>query len=295
MDQDRLTHERVYGRPMDRVVVITGTSSGIGLATAVAFAEAGDTVVATMRNPARASDLIAAAADAGVDVQVMALDVTSDASVDASIAQVLDEHGRVDVLVNNAGLGMQATLHELSIDDLQRALDVNYLGVARVTKAVLPSMHAAGGGCVIVVTSIAGALGQPFNDAYCASKHAVEGLFESMRPVEAALGVKVCIVEPGPVATPFHDAADQIDSTDPAIMRLKANYRQMMDGTLDRAQSPDGVAEVIVAVADDPDAPLRHQTSRFTARLLERKLADLSGEQVIAMTSPWIQPSPEPA
>jgi NAD(P)-dependent dehydrogenase (short-subunit alcohol dehydrogenase family) len=279
---------------MDRIVVITGTSSGIGLATAVAFAQAGDTVVATMRNPARATALLAAAADAGVDIQVVPLDVTSDGSVDAAITQVLHEHGRVDVLVNNAGLGIQATLEELTIDDLQRALDVNYLGVARVTKAVLPSMHVAGAGCVIVVTSIAGALGQPFNDAYCASKHAVEGLFESMRPVEAALGIRVCIVEPGPVATPFHDSSEQIDGTDPAILRLKANYRQMMDGNLDRAQAAAAVAEVILAVADDPDAPLRHQTSRFTARLLERKLADLSGEQVIAMTSPWIQPAPEP-
>ncbi|MET0627546.1 MAG: SDR family oxidoreductase [Acidimicrobiia bacterium] len=279
---------------MDRVVVITGTSSGIGQATAIAFAQAGDTVVATVRNPARATELRSTADRAGVEIQVLALDVTSDESVDAAIERVLTEHGRVDVLVNNAGLGMQATLDELSIDDLQRALDVNYLGVARVTKAVLPSMHAAGAGCVIVVTSIAGALGQPFNDAYCASKHAVEGLFESMRPVEAALGVKVCIVEPGPVATPFHDSSEQIDSTDPAIMRLKANYRQMMDGTLDRAQDADGVAEVILAVADDPDASLRHQSSRFTARLLERKLADLSGEQVIAMTSPWIQPAPDP-
>jgi NAD(P)-dependent dehydrogenase (short-subunit alcohol dehydrogenase family) len=276
---------------MNRIVVITGSSSGIGLATALAFARAGDTVVATMRDPSRGGALATAAADAGVAVEVVTLDVTSDESVAAAIAQVVDEHGRIDVLVNNAGLGTSATLVEPSMDDLQRSLDINYLGAARVTKAVLPVMRAAGHGHVIVVSSVAGVVGQPFNDAYCASKHAVEGLYESLHPVAAALGVRACIVEPGPVATPFHDRSEQINSSDPEIARLKARYKEVIAPGVSRGQPAEEVADVIVAVADQPDAPLRTQTSRFTVRLIDRKIADLSGEAIIAMTSPWIAPA----
>src|SRR5262245_26817324 len=126
---DTLRRRQRKGSPMDRVVLITGTSSGIGLATAVAFATAGDTVVATMRDPSRAGALESAAAAAGVEVEVGQLDVTDDESVTAAFDRLLSMHGRLDVLVNNAGGGMRGTLEELSIDDLQRSLDLNYLGV----------------------------------------------------------------------------------------------------------------------------------------------------------------------
>lgn len=281
---------------MDRVVVITGTSSGIGLATAVAFGRAGDTVVATMRDPSRATALEAAAAAADVGLEVLPLDVTSDASVDQAFERVMHDHGRIDVLVNNAGLGVVATLEELTIGDLQRSLDVNFLGTARTTKAALPLMRQAGRGHLIAVSSVAGAVGQPFNDAYCAAKQAMEGLYESLCPVAATFGVRVCIVEPGPVATPFSQRADRFNAPDEAIARLKARYVEVTGVGTDRAraQPPEEVADVIVGVADQPDPPLRCQTSRFTTRLIERKLADITGEQVIAMTSAWIAPEPHP-
>src|ERR1700689_4422599 len=118
---------------MDRVVLVTGTSSGIGLATALAFAGAGDTVNATMRDIARSATLDAAAEAGGLKVEVRQLDVSSDESVTEAVAAALAEHGRIDVLVNNAGLGMVATLEELTIDDIRRSLDVNFLGVVRTT------------------------------------------------------------------------------------------------------------------------------------------------------------------
>jgi len=273
---------------MDRVVLITGTSSGIGLFTAVAFARAGDTVVASMRDPSRAAGLEAAARAAGVNVEVLPLDVTSEVSVADAFAHVIDVHGRLDVLVNNAGLGVTATLEELTMDDLQRSLDVNFMGVARTTKAALPLMRAAGRGRLIAVTSIAGAVGQPFNDAYCAAKQAVEGLYESLCPVAATFGVRVCIVEPGPVATSFLENSARFESPDEAIAVLKARYLAMMREGSDRAQPPAEVADVIVGVADHVDPPLRSQTSRFTTRLIERKLADITGHNVVALTSPWI-------
>jgi NAD(P)-dependent dehydrogenase (short-subunit alcohol dehydrogenase family) len=275
---------------MERIVVITGASTGIGLATAVAFGRAGDRVIATMRDPARAGALKAAVSSAGVGVEVLPLDVTSDTSVADAIGRVMDAHGRIDVLVNNAGLGVVASLEELTMDEIQRSLDINFMGVARTTKAALPLMRAAGHGHLIAVTSIAGAVGQPFNDAYCAAKQAVEGLYESLCPVAATFGVRVCIVEPGPVATSFSDKSARFDSPDEAIAVLKARYLAVMrDGSV-RAQPADEVADVIVGVADQADPPLRCQTSRFTTRLIERKLADITGENVVALTSPWIAP-----
>ena len=223
-------------------------------------------------------------------MEVLALDVTSDASVADALAHVMEQHGRIDVLVNNAGLAVLATLEELTMDDLQRSLDVNFMGVARTTKAALPLMRQAGRGHLIAVTSVAGAVGQPFQDAYCAAKQAVEGLYESLCPVAATFGVRVCIVEPGPVATPFNENAARFDSPDEAIAALKARYLAVMGSGGVRPQPPEDVAEVIVGVADQTDPPLRCQTSRFTTRLIERKLADITGENVIALTSPWIAP-----
>src|ERR1700712_1459842 len=170
---------------MSRVVVITGCSSGIGLATAVAFAQHGDTVIATMRHTNRDGRLLEALQTANTAATIARLDVTRDESVTAAIEQVLQDHGHIDVLVNNAGLGMAGTLEELSIDDLREVMEVNFFGAARVTKAVLPSMREAGGGRIIAMSSMAGAFGQPFNDGYCASKFALEGLYEALHPVAA--------------------------------------------------------------------------------------------------------------
>src|SRR3954447_18675534 len=177
-----------------RVVLITGCSRGIGLAAAVAFAERGDFVVATLRNlTAGAEPVRQALLAAGGDTDLLSLDVTDDRSVDAAIAAVLARHGRIDVLVNNAGLGYRGTLEELSISDLQASLEVNFLGAARTMKAVLPSMRQAGAGHIISVSSTAGAFGQPFDGACCAAKCALEGLCESLTAVARAFGVRVVV------------------------------------------------------------------------------------------------------
>ena len=192
------------------MVVITGSRSGIGRACAESFARAGDTVVATVRDPITAAPLRDALADTGARTEVRALDVTDDAQVAAALDAVLDAHGRVDVLVANAAISVEATLEDLPIDELRRVLDVNVLGAARAMKAVLPAMRQAGAGRIIAVSSMGGVLGQPFNDAYCASKFALEGLCASVAPVAAAHGVRVTLVEPGPVQGEFLDKTPSI-------------------------------------------------------------------------------------
>ena len=165
---------------MTRTALVTGASSGIGLETAVALSLAGFEVVATMRNLARREHLDARADGAGVTLDIRELDVQSQPSVLACIKAVLERYGQIDLLVNNAGSGYLGAMEQTSDATLQRVMDVNFFGVWRLTQAVLPSMRRAGSGHIISVTSIGGLLGQPFNDAYCALKFAVEGFMESL-------------------------------------------------------------------------------------------------------------------
>jgi NAD(P)-dependent dehydrogenase (short-subunit alcohol dehydrogenase family) len=277
--------------PDPRVVVITGASAGIGLEAAVRFAQHGDTVVATMRDVGRADALRAAAGDAGVVLEIAPFDVAEAAQCDDLFANVFDQHGRVDVLVCNAGVGMGGTLEELSLDDIARTMEVNFYGVVRPTKAVLPSMRERGSGHLIAVSSVGGAVGQPFTDAYCASKHAVEGLYESLHPVAARFGVHVSIVQPGPVGTEFGakttNGVDDEGAGLPVYADLRARQRAFMAPGRGKEQSPGDAAQVIVDVANADAPTLRYQTSRFTTRLVGMKLADLDGTAVPAWTSSW--------
>ena len=175
---------------MTRIALVTGTSSGIGLHTALGLARAGLSVVATVRDTSRADALREAADSAGVDLDIRALDVTD---ADAATALIADL-GVVDVLVNNAGRGAVGTLEQLSDADLQAQLDTNYLSVARLTRLVLPGMRERGHGRIVTVTSVGGAVGQPFADAYCGAKFAVEGLMQSLAPVVAPFGIDVAIL-----------------------------------------------------------------------------------------------------
>ena len=277
-------------RTVPRVVVVTGATGGIGLAAAVAFAASGDTVVATHRGSAPPAALAAAVTAAEGRMDALEVDVANEQSCESAIEFVMSRHGHIDVLVNNAGVGYVATLEQLTIDDLRRSMEVNFFGVARLTKAVLPSMRARRSGRVVAVTSLGGTLGQPFNDAYCAAKFAVEGLFESLYPVEARFGVFASIVEPGPVATAFRtNSARPSPGEDPELTELLARYDAMMSGGESRAQSPEGAAEVIVAVSREEKPLLRYQTSNFTTKLASLKLSDLTGERVTSFTAGWLE------
>lgn len=277
-----------------RVVVVTGASAGIGLAAAVAFAARGDRVVASMRDLSRKEPLEAAASAAGVELEFQELDVADDASVEGAFEEIHARHGRVDVLVGNAGIGLLGAIEEISMDELRRVMEVNFYGVVRTTQAVLPRMREAGSGHLIAITSLGGVMGQPFTDAYSASKHAVEGLYESMQPVLKRFGVHTSIVEPGPVGTRFHEKGvagrPPTSSAPNAYGPLWERYDKLMSGDEDRKQSPEDAAAAIVEVASEPDPHLRYQTHRFATRLASIKLADLNGDAVTSFTSKWLDP-----
>jgi len=272
----------------DRVALVTGASSGIGLLTAVTLARRPFTVIATMRDLGRSEALVRAAEQAGVEVELAALDVTSDDSVARCTTGILQRHGRIDVVVNNAGISQTGTLEELSIADMQRVLDVNCLGVARVTKAVLPAMRAAGRGHLIAVSSIAGVFGQPFNEAYCAAKFALEGMYEALAPVAAAFGISVSLVEAGMVATGFYERSGAGLPVPGPYAELRERFARTADAASQQGQAADEVAETIAEVATEQDPRLRYQTSPEVSRLLARKLADLDGEATQRLTRRWL-------
>ncbi|WP_338933214.1 SDR family NAD(P)-dependent oxidoreductase [Streptomyces netropsis] len=278
---------------VDRTVVISGTSSGIGLEAAVAAARAGWRTVATMRDTSRDAVLREAARKEGVAdlVEVRRMDVTDPGSVQACIAGVVADHGRLDAVVNNAGAGHVGTLEQESVEDVRAVMEVNFFGVLQVTHAALPHLRSSGGR-VVTVTSVGGVVGQPFNEAYCAAKFAVEGFMESLHPVAAGVGVTVTVVEPGAVASEFVSNAG-VDQD--ALLARAGVYAPALKAYLERtarsfagAQSPrDAAATVLEALTADAP-PLRLQTSDGARDFVGTKLADLDGGTVTRLTSGWV-------
>ncbi|MER7667640.1 SDR family NAD(P)-dependent oxidoreductase [Kitasatospora sp. NPDC096128] len=281
--------------PTGRVLLITGTSSGIGLAGAVAAARAGYTTVATLRAPDRAGALRAAAEAAGVAVDVRRLDVTDPDSVTDCLAAVHRTYGRLDAVVNNAGVSNSDPTLEMSTDAALRAnLDVNFFGVATVSRAALPLLRATGGR-LVTVGSVHGVVGQPFNEAYCAAKFAVEGFMEALAPVAAAHGVRVSVVVPGFVPdTAFGIFPDVDRSTLQAASGpyapTFADYLRWVGGAgwESAGQPAREVAEVVVRTLRAPRPPFRVPTNAWAADYLAAKLADPDGSAVQALAHGWL-------
>ncbi|MFI0809495.1 SDR family oxidoreductase [Streptomyces echinatus] len=275
-----------------RTVLITGTSSGIGLAAAVAAARAGWRTVATLRDTSRAGALREAAAEAGVELDIRQLDVTDEASVTAAVDGVIADYGRLDAVVNNAGAGHLGTLENDSMEDIRDVMEVNFFGVLNVSKAALPHLR-AGGGRLITVTSVGGVIGQPFNEAYCAAKFAVEGYMESLAPVARTLGVSVSVVEPGAVATEFvNNIGVDIDAdldagpyTGALRRYIDRTVEQFLDGS---AQTPASAAESVMEALHADRPAFRIQTTDWAHTFVGTKLADTDGSAVQGLTGAWV-------
>src|SRR5215212_6539262 len=181
-----------------RVALVTGGSSGIGEEAALGLKKAGFSVYAV----ARRVDRMVALADAGVGV--FGMDVTDDESMTAGVQRIVDEQGRIDVLVNNAGYGSYGAVEDVPIDEARRQFDVNVFGLARLTQLVTPHMRKQGSGRIINISSIGGKFYEPFGAWYHATKFAVEGFSDSLRLELKPFGIDVVIIEPGPIITEWN-------------------------------------------------------------------------------------------
>lgn len=269
------------------IVLVTGCSTGIGVHIAVGLAQAGHRVVATMRDLGKRQVLLAEAQKAGVELDLRALDVTEPASIDACVAGLMADYGRIDVLVNNAGAGVLASLEQTSDADLRWIMEVNFFGVWNLTKAVVRHMREAGKGRIVSVTSLGGMVGQPFNDAYCAAKFAVEGMMESLAPIALAMGIRVSVVEPGPVNTEFMTSANAASTQAEAAMtppyqRIAANYHALSaQAFASQGQSATEVAATVVEVVLAEMPPFRTMTSEMVRAMVAAKAGDETGNSVI--------------
>ncbi|MGW5239291.1 SDR family NAD(P)-dependent oxidoreductase [Monashia sp. NPDC004114] len=273
---------------MSQTALVTGTSTGMGLHTAIELARRGFTVVATMRDTSRRDALDAAASEGGVALDVRSLDVTDHDAARACVESVLDDHGRIDVLLNNAGRGAVGTAEQLSMDEVRAQLAVNYLGPVAMTKLVLPSMREHGSGRVLTVTSVGGAVGQPFADAYCGAKFAVEGFMQSLAPVALAHGVRVSVVEPAAVASDFVANVARPEVFDDAYSAQLSAYIDRTTAAFAAAQSSQDAARAIADAATAGEYRFRWQTSEQASAFVGASLADLDGMRVLGVTRAWI-------
>ncbi len=242
------------------VVLITGCSTGIGLHASVAFGRNGDTVVATMRNTSKADALRKAAADAGIEVEVLELDVTDDASARSAVNEVLARHGRIDVVVNNAGVGLSGAIEDFPEDQARASLETNFWGPVRMIRLVLPTMRAQGSGVIVNISSITGRLPSfPCYGFYAAGKHALGAMSESLAAEVAPFGIRVLCVEPGYYLTNLTDTVDTLGAQlDPSSPYADLSHF-MLDFTKDalvNGGDPADVAAVVVAAVADDASPL---------------------------------------
>lgn len=241
------------------VVVITGCRSGFGYEGALAFGRRGDTVHATLRDPSSGDRLVAAAAAEGLDVRISALDVTDDASVTAAIERVVAEHGRIDVVVNNAGVsGPQLPLEEQPEAAMRAAVETNVWGPIRVCRAVLPVMRAQGSGVIVNVSSVAARrAGSATTAIYGLTKAALSRLTESLHAEIVGFGLRAVALEPGSFATElFERDALVVDPSSPyaAVMAERVRRMAAFGG---EAAHPSIVAAAMLRAVDDPTTPVR--------------------------------------
>ena len=250
----------------DKIGVITGCSSGFGLLTSIELAKAGFQVVATMRNLGRRGDLDQAAKAAGVEgkIDVRALDVTAFDAMPEFVEGVVRDHGRIDVLVNNAGFAVGGFAEDVSLDELRLQFETNFFGTVAMTKAVLPVMRKQGSGHIIQMSSIGGLQGAISVSSYSASKHALEGWSESLRLEVNGLGIKVVLVEPGAFETGVWTRGAVMGKE--AKKQSSPNFQRSlrMRSVIEKIPKADPieVARAMVAIAQDPNPKLRYLVGR---------------------------------
>ncbi len=244
-----------------KVIIVTGSSSGIGLESALLLARNGYITYATMRSPEKDTSIKTAVQKEGLPIRVVQLDVTDDNSVKNAVDHIISESGRIDVLVNNAGYSLGGALEDLSMEEIKSQYETNLFGLIRVIQAVLPTMRKQRSGRILNISSGTGIFGFPGISAYVSTKFAVEGLSESIAYELEPFGIKVILIEPGFVKTNFeHAMVVAKKAQDPAspyselMQKLMANASELAKN----ASDAELVANVIVDAASNPNPRLRY-------------------------------------
>ena len=262
------------------VVLITGAGSGLGLEGALAFARNGDTVYASMRDRARAGSLLDAAADENLRLEVVELDVTCADTFAGVIGSIVGTAGRLDVLVNNAGIIRPGALEDISEKDLRAVIETNLVGPLLLARAVLPQMRAQRWGCIIMMSSLSGIAGLPGDLAYTASKFGLEGATEALRHEVDRFGIRVALVEGGMYATGIFEASLDTERLLPPTCPDDSPYRPLVEDrlravrrSLERAFHPRVIGELYVRIAGSDGSRLRWSADKVAETVLGKMWA----------------------
>ena len=262
-------------------VLITGTSRGIGLESALAFGRAGYKVHATMRNPSKAPELGERATKEKLPIAISMMDVDSDESVAGAIAKIQKDHGPIDVLVNNAGVERSGSVEELPLTEFRAVMETNYFGALRCIQALLPHMRQRRGGCIINVTSVAGRITCAPLSPYTASKWALEALSEALAGEMKTFNVRVAIVVPGIIDTAMARRISDLPGA--SAYRQRARFASLFEVSLKNPAPPSLVANKIVEVAESKAWQLRYPVGpdaipflQWRSGMTDEKWVDLS-------------------
>jgi NAD(P)-dependent dehydrogenase (short-subunit alcohol dehydrogenase family) len=237
-------------------VLITGTSTGIGLATALILGRAGHNVYATMRDPSRSPELAQKTAQEKLPIKISVMDVDSDTSVKTAIANIQKDAGQIDVLVNNAGVERNGSIEKLPLSEFRSVMETNYFGPIRCIQALLPSMRQRKSGCIINVASVAGHIScSPFAP-YSASKFALEALSEALAGEMKTFNVRVAIVEPGIIDTPMARRLEREPNASPYTQEKR--FSHLFVASLKNSAQPSLVGEKVREIIESGTWQLRH-------------------------------------
>ena len=256
---------------MEKVALVTGSSSGIGLETALALARDGYKTFASMRDTKKAARLQDAAKD-GLPINIIRMDVTDEESVVSAVRAITDDCQRIDVLVNNAGYAQFGCTEEISTDDFRRQFETNFFGIVRIIQEVAPIMRKQGSGDIVNISSVGGRMGLPGFPAYISSKFALEGLGECLRYELGQFGIRTTLIEPGVVKTNFLDAMKIPDSShDPQYKKLTDHILAGLRMMIEMGTPPAQVADTVMKAIHDQKMQPRYLTGADAAMFMQAK------------------------
>lgn len=259
---------------LDKVAIVTGSSSGIGLDTSLALAREGYHTFATMRNLSKKNNVLETAKKEKLNIEVIELDVDKEDSIEAAINTIYQKTGRIDVLVNNAGWALFGTVEDVPIEQFKEQFETNFFGIVRIIQKVAPIMRRQKEGKIVNISSVAGRIGFPGSPAYISSKFALEGLSESLRYELGQFGVHVIIIEPGVIKTNIFDsmkiATPKNDSPYKEITEKVVMGVKMM---AELGTPPSEVARVIIKAIKEENPLPRYIVGNDAQMFLEAKRA----------------------
>ena len=266
-----------------QICLITGTSTGIGHATALHLARRGYRVYATMRNTAKGDQLGAAAAAENLDLVIETLDVADHKSMLDCVARIMAIEGRIDILINNAGLSSSSPIETYPEDEHRALFEANYWGPVKLTQAVLPAMRERASGAIINISSVLGRIAWANQGAYCASKFAIEAFSEALAQEVAPFGIRVAIIEPGVTASAIFDNTPvHYDRASPYKTAMRRNGRFYSVGIAD-ATPAEQLAETIEEALTAEQPKLRHAVG-FSTQAIPRRAA-MNDEEYVALAT----------